>query len=407
MLKRLVTFSILLLLIPGFGSSEWLLAEEKNDSASKGGESPLILAHYMPWYAAKPFSSQWGWHWTMNHFDPEARDEQGNRKVASKYNPLIGPYDSADPDLLEYHLLLMKLAGIDGVIVDWYGLTDFRDYATLHHCTTRMLEHCERFDMTFVLCYEDQTVPALVEAGRLKPDQRVQHVAEELQWLGKYWFKSGSYLKRDGKPVLLSFGHAGLTDEEWERSLKAIGFPLDYFSQAYRREGAAGGFDWPVPQRGLAQVDQFLKLAADWPQAIPVAFPRFDDIYQEAGVGDGYPLIPDNEGQTFQVTLRKAIAAERDFIQLATWNDWGEGTQIEPSVEFGFRDLEWMQQLRRQQRGPKFAATSADLRIPAEIYRLRKSANPPTIDLDRLAALISSGQWSAARQLWTQLAVRP
>lgn len=31
----------------------------------------LILAHYMPWYVTKPASDQWGWHWTMNHFDPE------------------------------------------------------------------------------------------------------------------------------------------------------------------------------------------------------------------------------------------------------------------------------------------------------------------------------------------------
>jgi hypothetical protein len=28
----------------------------------------------MPWYEAKPFSPDWGWHWTMNHFDPEHAD---------------------------------------------------------------------------------------------------------------------------------------------------------------------------------------------------------------------------------------------------------------------------------------------------------------------------------------------
>ena len=39
------------------------------------------------------------------------------------------PYDSADPVALEYHVALMKLAGIDGVIVDWYGMDNFNDYA--------------------------------------------------------------------------------------------------------------------------------------------------------------------------------------------------------------------------------------------------------------------------------------
>jgi len=26
------------------------------------------------------------------------------------------------------------------------------------------------------------------------------------------------------------------------------------------------------------------------------------------------------------------------MVQIATWNDWGEGTGIEPTAEFGYRD---------------------------------------------------------------------
>ncbi|MBL6714716.1 MAG: hypothetical protein ISQ07_15200, partial [Pirellulales bacterium] len=56
---------------------------------------PQILAHVMPWYAAKPISGSWGWHWTMNHFDPE-RVTNGRREIASALYPVIGPYDSSD-----------------------------------------------------------------------------------------------------------------------------------------------------------------------------------------------------------------------------------------------------------------------------------------------------------------------
>src|ERR1035438_5153694 len=79
-----------------------------------------VMVYYMPWYAAKPFSGEWGRHWTMDHFNPDKVNASGEREIASWYYPLIGPYDSADPAVLEYHVLLMKLAGIDGVIVDWY-----------------------------------------------------------------------------------------------------------------------------------------------------------------------------------------------------------------------------------------------------------------------------------------------
>ena len=63
----------------------------QGQQGNAGGQSrPLVLAHYMPWYEAKPLSQNWGWHWTMNHFDPE-RIERGRRSIASNYYPLIGP----------------------------------------------------------------------------------------------------------------------------------------------------------------------------------------------------------------------------------------------------------------------------------------------------------------------------
>ena len=85
---------------------------------------PRLLVHYMPWYATKDVSGAWGWHWTMNHFDPEQKKWDAQRKIASHDYPLIGPYDSGDDHALECHALLMKIAGLDGVVIDWYGTSD-------------------------------------------------------------------------------------------------------------------------------------------------------------------------------------------------------------------------------------------------------------------------------------------
>ena len=57
----------------------------------------------------------------MNHLDPNKADANGLPEIALHYHPLIGAYDSNDPHALECHLQLMKLAGIHGVIIDWYG----------------------------------------------------------------------------------------------------------------------------------------------------------------------------------------------------------------------------------------------------------------------------------------------
>jgi len=388
--KPLLATAVLLpLVVTTATTSEQLQASEP---------SPLILAHYMPWFVAKPHSQVWGWHWTMDHFDPE-KIEDGKREIASHFYPLIGPYDSGDSHVLEYHLLTMKVAGIDGVIVDWYGLTDYRDYAILHHNTTQVLQQCERLGMKFVICYEDQTIPALVEARRITSAERVAHAVKEINWLGKYWFKSPSYVLLDEKPMLLSFGQTGLTDEEWSQCLMRTEAKVAYFSQHHRRTAAVGAFDWPVPSEALKAFERFHHDARGWPRAIPVAFPRFVDIYAEANVSQSYGRLDDDGGASFRKMLELALSSKAPVVQIATWNDWGEGTIIEPSREFGCRDLEFIQRLRRRQIDPQFAATPDDLRLPLQLLKRRRApaAQGRTEQCERIANLISAGAFSQAR----------
>lgn len=367
-----------------------------DEAAAQTVSSRLVLAHYMPWFEAKPISPQWGWHWTMNAFDPE-KVTDGKRAIASHYQPLIGPYDSSDIAVLEHHLLTMKLAGIDGVIVDWYGLSDFRDYPVLHRNATRLLETAERLKMKFVICYEDQTIPALVDAKRIKPTDRVSHAAHELQWLGKYWFKSPSYVSLDGKPLLLSFGQSGLSDAEWSQSLEQAQTPVTYFSQHHRRAAAVGAFDWPVPSDAINAFERFHKDSRSWPRSIPVAFPRFVDIYAEAKVGASYGRLDDDQGKSFRMTLERALKSNAPVVQLATWNDWGEGTQVEPSVEYGYRDLETVQTLRRKHLNPKFASQPDDLRLPRRLLDARRQLRADVRRLDEIATAIVDANLNQAR----------
>ena len=79
--------------------------------------------------------------------------------------------------------------------------------------------------------------------------------------------------------------------------------------------------------------------------------------------------------------LEKALRSGLPLVQISTWNDWGEGTMIEPSTEFGYRDLEVVQRLRRQFIDPGFAGEPEDLRLPHRLYKLRKAVKgQPIVD---------------------------
>jgi hypothetical protein len=370
-----------------------------NAVQAAGNTAMKIMAHYMPWYQAAPFSSSYGWHWTMNTFNPY-QIKDGRQDIASHYQPLIGAYDSGDPNVLEYHALLMRLAGIDGVIFDWYGRRPQYDYAAIHKNTQAFIDVAKQTQLLFAVCYEDQTLPILVERRRIKPDEKVEEARREIEWLHANWFTATNYLKLHGRPVLLSFGQNGLSDAQWSQVLTgAPGNPI-YLSEHNRRTAAAGAFDWPIPQTGLSAQDAFFKAAVAWPAAIPVAFPRFNDIYAEANVHPGYGVIDDDNGRTFSDTLARALKSEWPVVQIATWNDWGEGTIIEPSVEFGYRDLEVIQALRRQFVEPAFKPTAADLRLPLRLYELRLAAkNTPALmrELDVISKQLTRLETKTAR----------
>jgi hypothetical protein len=361
---------------------------------------PRILAHYMPWYEAKPHSPHWGWHWTMGVFDPEAKPP-AKPAIASHYRPKIGPYDSGDPDVIEYHSLLMRLAGIDGVILDWYGRADLFDYASINRHATAFVDQAIKTGLAIAVCYEDQTIPKLVEGGRLKPSERVEHARNEIDWLRKTWFRERSYLKLDNRPVFLSFGRDGLTDDEWQRVLDGSPNAPLYLSEHSRRTAAAGAFDWPVPQVGPKAQDAFYHEAKRWPTGMAVAFPRFHDIYEQAKLHKSWGTIDDDGGKTFVATLEAALKSGLPFVQISTWNDWGEGTVIEPSVEFGYRDLEVIQHGRRQFVEPEFPCRGEDLGLPLRLYQLRKQAKKraiPAAALDEAAALLAKRAASAASE---------
>ena len=370
--------------------------------------SQLVLVHYMPWYASKPVSGHWGWHWTMNHFDPDKILPNGQREIASWDYPLIGPYDSNDPHALECQVLQMKFAGIDGAIIMWYGSEDFADYGMIHRSSQHFVKYLKRAGLQFAVCCTDETVRLMVRRGHLSENEVIAQGKKDIKWLADNWFGDEAYVKINGRPVFLMFGPQYFTIDQLIQvmsglSPKPMFYGLPHLSDETVMDGV---FNW-VPVWGGREwfPDDWYRYFAEpyangWTEEsiLRIVFPGFRDIYKEAGVHPSYGFIDHRDGETFAETFEFALQSGSPIIQIATWNDYGEGTVIEPTKTFGYRYLEHMQ----KNADDDFPYGPDALRLPVILYQLKKRHDQHAArmkELERATDLLFAGKYNEGRRV--------
>lgn len=367
LLKKIFFFSIVFILLPALS----VACSDDDDNIGNGGEvvkvekrdDMRIFVHYMPWFQTKDFSGEWGMHWTMANCDPDKVDANGQREIATHFYPLIGPYDSSDPVVLDYHALLMKYSGIEGVLVDWYGS---RNGAA---STEALMSAMRRAGLELAIVYEDRNNLD----GATSLDQQIKWGVDDMNYLDQNFFKKDNYTKVDGKPLLLCFGPIVMSRENYPRSpnyWSEIFAPLTIkkrhpcFLTLYgaagnaadeRNANVAGEFTW-VNENNAAFLDG---LKAKYSTYMASAYPGFRDYYKEGGWGNNITPVDYRDGQELQDQLNVANSKQCPMLQLVTWNDFGEGTQFEPTVEDEYKYLEMVQ---------KFAKVKYDKTVLQQIY---------------------------------------
>jgi hypothetical protein len=297
----------------------------------------------------------------MNHYNPDKFEHNGKRRVASHYYPLIGLYDSNDSDALECHVLLMKFAGIDGIIIDWYGIEDFYDYAIINRNTQHIIEYAKKAELIFAICYEDQSIKHMIKGGHIPEAEAVNHGQAAMSWLQKHCFSSQSYLKPGNRPALFVFGPQYFTGSQWNQLFSVLPIRPFFYMLNHSQEGADGIFGWPpmleitvTPEQWRGYLANLYAGNKDGKTCVGAVFAQFHDIYESAGVHKSYGFLDAQGVKTFELTLDMAFRSNCELIQLVTWNDYGEGTMIEPTLEFGYRYLEIIQQRQKQEHGGFF-----------------------------------------------------
>lgn len=304
-----------------------------------------IYMHYMPWFETKESSPdhQWGYHWKMGNKNPDIMDANGRREIASHYYPLIGPYHSGDKEVIENHLLMMKYAGIDGVLIDWYGTYNLNDYRINKDNSEQLIEMLDEVGLEYAIVYEDRFLTNIVDAG-LAPTI-ISAAKTDFSYLQNNYFNDANYIKVNDKPLLLNFGPITLTQpSDWTSAFSSLNpkptFLTLWYESADAGANASGEYSW-VYQDNSHISNFYANKLPNLDVAIGSAYPGFNDYYQQGGGGAAIGwTIDHNNGATLDATLAMAQNANLKYLQLITWNDFGEGTMIEPTVEFGYTYVE-------------------------------------------------------------------
>jgi len=392
------------LLLTAFSIAMFFIVKAQPAQVTK--TNPMkVYVHYMPWFSApeNPGSgvtsfgngntgdfNKWGPHWSHvnnNTASPDnfttVTDYTGaqvqTRNICAHFHPLIGPYDGQDPNVIEYHLLLMKLSGIDGVMIDWYGQAGdgAADAGPLLTNSNALINKTASVGEKFGLVMEDAAWTGMGGA-----DANGSYAVNN-------YFGNSQYIKvgdmrnapGTGAPLVCVFGPQQFKSPgQWNTILSGNtgGFLPLYGQSAQIGSDAAGEFVWPYPQAGQGgsppawyanNANYYTNTAGSKNVVLGSAYPGFNDFYGPGGA-DQDGLIPYTYNGTSTITamlsLCNANKGVLDGIQIATWNDFSEGTIIEPTVEQGYANLTAIQAFT----GVSY--TQADLQQVYRLFTLRK-----------------------------------
>lgn len=307
--------------------------------------------------------------------------------------PLAGTYDSRDPAIVRYHVRSAMAVGVDHFIFDHLGHTLAEQtrasgmQALNEDSFEVLLDEVDAMDGGFrvAIMYEPKIhFQGWITSEETLAERRAGVTRDLIHYASTYGRRRG-VLRHDGRLVVyvfrnsLEWGGEGMSPAAWRSALEKVerstGERLfliadnqpgedsvfgglsrwSLVSRDYLRFRTFGDLrhmtpSWPEPSVGLLEahargVASSVRAWA-WSEgegrvAATVVWPGFDDS-GVAGWGgmnltgeDGLPLcvrVADElEGAFFATTQAAALDCRPDWIQIATWNDWNELTQIEPA----------------------------------------------------------------------------
>jgi glycoprotein endo-alpha-1,2-mannosidase len=332
-----------------------------------------VLALYYCWYG-QPQGS-WG--------DVDINKHEISKTV--RY-PVKGAYSSQDAAVIGWQIDQAKAHGITGFVASWWGKSD---------------SWGDKAFQTLLKCAEEKGFKISIywEQERDTAGLMVQFAVDDLTYVLEKYGKSSAFLKVDGKPVIFAYEHIESqtplsTLGEIVQKVRAKSGDFVLIGQGYQ-ESLAYIFDGLHTGYGNMhlnlltgaspdRLEEFRGNAANCFEkgrriarahgriVCPMVVPGFENSKKSPGhfVADRY------DGQTYRGLWEDAIKTRPDWVLISSWNEWLEGTEIEPSLQFSEKYLQITAEYSRRFLGSPAVAGSPSVTPPTRFsFQTANDAN--------------------------------
>jgi hypothetical protein len=282
-------------------ASAWSGGTEPSGKEPSAPEpSARVGIFYYPWFATPQRDGGFA-HWQQGGSTPPA-------SVASGFYPARGPYSSADAVVVAAQMTEIAAARIGTVIASWWG----RGSA------------------------EDQRLPEVIAAAG---DQGLSVAAHLEPYTGRTVASTEAdidYLRTLGITDFYVWASSALPDGEWAELNARLEGVRTFANTNLAGRAVAGKFD------GLYTYDVLLFKGVLFPRLCQQA--RRQGLLCAPSVGPGYDarratgdsrVRSRRNGATYDSMWRGAVKARADLVTITSYNEWHEGTQIEPARKRG------------------------------------------------------------------------
>jgi len=254
---------------------------------------PDVSIFYYPWYGTPAKDGGWV-HWV----------QPATTSFASNYFPARGLYSSSDPRVVQAQMREIAAAGIEEVVSSWWGWGSPED-ARL----PLVIRSARRVGLSVAVHLEPY------------PGRTIATVQDDLE-----------HLRALGIKRFFVYHPFDIADADWA-ALRAEVTGVQLFAETgLVGHAAAAHFD------GIYTYDilrfgggDFSRLCKQAHRAHLLCLPSVGPGYEATRATGDKRLKPRRDGRTYDSMWRAAIHADPDGVTITSYNEWHEGTQIEPA----------------------------------------------------------------------------